>query len=123
MVSLGVTDQTDTTFQTFNVDVSQVAGSPQSYIGLSNMVYPNPTQDRMVINLEEVYSQGDRVVFELFDMTGRMVIKMELFEQMTEISLAAYGLSDGIYLYQLNKKTTGLEVYSGKLLKSSSGLY
>ncbi len=123
MVSLGVTDQTDTTYQSFMIDVSPVAGNPESGIDLNTRVYPNPVNDRMVIDLEELYSFGDIVVFELFDMTGRRVIQMELYDQLTEVSLSDYGLSEVIYLYQLSVQSTRNKVVSGKLLKSSSGLY
>lgn len=123
MVSLGVTDMIDTTYQTFMIDVSAIAGSPETNIDLSSMVYPNPVQDRMMIDLEEIYKTGDIVVFELFDMTGKKVIQMELYERLTEVFLPAYGVSDGIYLYQLSNQSARSKIISGKLLKSSSGIY
>ncbi len=80
------------------------------------MIYPNPVHDHLVIDLDNIYSLGDRVDFELFDMTGKKVMQRELVGQRSEISLLSYGLSEGLYLYQINFQSGKNRMISGKLI-------
>ena len=56
------------------------------------------------------------VRFELFEMTGKKLMEMELTAPLTEISLSSHGLSEGIYLYQLNFPLEQNKIVSGKLV-------
>ncbi len=116
LVTMGVTDQIDTTFQVFMIDVSFVAGRGELEFDAISMIYPNPVQDHLMIDLSQLYNPGEMVRFELFDMTGKKVMEMELTAPLTEISLSSHGLSEGIYLYQLNFQLERNKIMTGKLI-------
>ncbi len=59
LVILGVTDQIDTTYQAFMIDVSFTSGYMETEIDLNNMIYPNPVHDRLVIDLAHLYNPGN----------------------------------------------------------------
>lgn len=115
LVILGVTDQIDTTYQSFVIDVSFVAGRDDLELDMVR-IYPNPVRDILVIDLAAIYKTGERAVFELFDMTGRKVMQRELSDPLTEISVSAHALREGIYLYQLSGPGTRDRVITGKLI-------
>ena len=116
LVIFGVTDQIDTTFQAFIIDVSLVAGSRVLESDLTPMIYPNPAHDILVLDLTQSYNVGEKVSFELYDMTGKKVIERALTGPITEISLLSHGLTEGIYLYQLNFQSAQNKLITGKLL-------
>ena len=116
LVIMGVTDQIDTTYQTFIIDVSFVSGNQGLELDGISRIYPNPAKDRIVIDLAQSQIPGDLVLLELYDMTGKKVMQRELSGPRTEISLLSHGLSEGIYLYQLSFRKEPKEIITGKLI-------
>lgn len=116
LVIVGATDQIDTTFQSFIIDVNFVAGRDELELDMVEMIYPNPVSDILVIDLAHLYNPGERAIFELFDMTGKKVMQRELSDPLTEISVSASGLREGIYLYQLSSPMAPDKVITGKLI-------
>lgn len=116
LVIMGVSDQIDTTYQSFVIDVSFVAGREKPEFDMVEMIYPNPVHDILVIDLAAFYNPGVRAVFELFDMTGKKVMQQDLTDPLTEISVSASGLRQGIYLYQISKPMAPAKVITGKLI-------
>ncbi len=116
LVILAVTDQIDTTYQSFIIDVSFVSGRDELELDMAKMIYPNPVSDILVIDLAELYNPGEGAIFRLFDMTGKKVMQREITDPLTEISMSASGLREGIYLYQLSSPKTPDKVITGKLI-------
>jgi lysophospholipase L1-like esterase len=116
LVILGVTDQIDTTYQAFMIDVSFTSGYMEAEFGLNHLIYPNPVHDHVVIDLAHLYNPGDGVSFQLFDMTGKKVMQRELTGPVTEISLLSQELSAGIYTYQLGFQSAENRIITGKLI-------
>lgn len=116
LVILGVTDQIDTSYQSFIIDVSFVAGVGEHEIDGISMIYPNPVNDRVVIDLSQLNSPNETASIELYDMTGKKVLERKLDGVLTEISLRSHGLSTGIYMYQLNVPSERDKIITGKLV-------
>lgn len=116
LVILGVTDHIDTTLQAFVIKVGIIASLAEAGNTESVLIYPNPVRDQMLIDLKDLYNYGDRVMFELFDITGKKVMQRELTDRLSKISLSGHGVSNGIYLYFISIKSKQNRSISGKLL-------
>ena len=88
------------------VDFCTGAGLVESIDDLKFKIYPNPSQNDMVIEFEE----ETELRVELFDFSGRNLISKEQFG--SKIQLERNGLNNGIYLLKLTTKT-------GKLVTQS----
>ncbi|MCK5136599.1 MAG: T9SS type A sorting domain-containing protein [Bacteroidales bacterium] len=121
LVVLCVSDQNDTTYQAFviNVTFASYIGEPELHE--INLVYPNPATHQLFINLNELPNIQNGVIFELFDLTGKKVIHKELGDPHSEIRLLGIGLNDGVYLYRLTDRALRVPLHTGKLLLRLSG--
>ena len=121
LIILGVSDQQDTVYQAFviNVIFASYTGEPESHE--INLVYPNPATHQLFINLNELPNIQNGVIFELFDLTGKKVIHKELEDPHSEIRLSGIGLMDGVYLYRLTDRTLRIPLHTGKVLLRLSG--
>ena len=81
------------------VDFCTGAGLVESIDDLKFKIYPNPSQNDMVIEFEE----ETELRVELFDFSGRNLISKEQFG--SKIQLERNGLNNGIYLLKLTTKT------------------
>ncbi len=81
------------------VDFCTGAGLVESIGDLKFKIYPNPSQNDMVIEFEE----ETELQVELYDFSGRNLISKEQFG--SKIQLERNGLNNGIYLLKLTTKT------------------
>lgn len=72
--------------------------------------YPNPTNAYININIPE-QSDFDRLVFQLFDITGRELFVKKIKESLTQIDVSKY--AKGTYFYRLTEQN---QTHSGKLI-------
>ncbi|MEZ5072413.1 MAG: putative Ig domain-containing protein, partial [Bacteroidales bacterium] len=116
LVTLGVTDGIDTTFQTFNVTVVRATAveDPSSLSGIR--VYPNPVTDQVAVDLSESFDPSQEVRFQLVDLTGRTVYGVRLDDRTTTIDLRHTGLSDGMYLYRISGVNETRMIQTGRLM-------
>ena len=113
---MGVADPIDTSYQSFIIDVSFVAGIGGREIDGLSMIYPNPVYDRVVIDLAQLGRSDEKASFVIYDMTGKKVLQRKLEGPQTEINLRSHGLSTGIYMYQLNFQSDREKIFTGKLI-------
>jgi hypothetical protein len=74
-------------------------------------VFPNPVFDLLNIDLVSVKNRS--LVFELFDLPGRQLMKLKL-EEKNVVDMAVKNFSKGIYLYSI--LDAGKTVQTGKIL-------
>lgn len=75
------------------------------------LVYPNPIQDQVSIELEN----ANDVIFELYDITGKLIQRNDLISGNNVISTKQ--LTQGVFMYMLTQNQN--VVQSGKLVKEN----
>jgi PKD repeat protein len=96
LVCLTIVDScgTDSVCQTIAVADSSV-GIHNYWEGGSAIVYPNPTKDKLYINIPNSLNS----MIAIYDGLGRLVSRIPIFLENQEINLESY--VDGVYYYQL----------------------
>ncbi|MBA2407295.1 MAG: T9SS type A sorting domain-containing protein [Chitinophagales bacterium] len=101
-----------------NYDLGALPGSPCDTVYTTNdtqitdhvfRFYPNPASKWLNI----VYNLKDDALFELFDLYGRKVAAVSLYNYFKNRTLDVSGLSEGVYAYSIRSKNTVLQ--NGKL--------
>jgi lysophospholipase L1-like esterase len=121
LVILGVTDQTDTTFQAFYIHVNFAVSTRMSEKDLDHRVYPNPVQHELFIDLDLETAGLREVIFELYDMTGKSMFRESCSTSKNSFQLQGRGLSDGVYLYRIYGPENGKVLFTGKVILRLSG--
>ncbi len=104
-------------------DQLQLLGSilsvdPDSEItGTSLLVYPNPAKNDIILELEAKVNA--KTIVELFDFSGRAVVKTQLFLSQGWQSFRISGLNSGIYAVQVK---SGRFLYTGKIISQSTSV-
>ena len=76
------------------------------------LVYPNPASDQL--NISYRLAENQPCQFILQDVTGRVVINIELDYHVEKMSIALQSIPKGLYVYQFESK--GKTNQSGKLI-------
>ena len=86
----------------------------ESGISLNNIVkaYPNPTSDKITLAWD--YSCAGQGNVQLFDLTGRLVLRSEFNCNSGRCELSMHNFPSGLYTYKLS---IGAAMYTGKLIK------
>ncbi|CAN5222210.1 hypothetical protein BH09BAC5_BH09BAC5_28760 [soil metagenome] len=98
-----------------HVTLSDISGvKERTNATLDVEVFPNPTTAILQVELNNI--QQGKVIFEITDLTGRIVLQKEMNSNQENIStdFDIHNLSNGMYL--LNVKT-GTQIYSQKIIK------
>ncbi len=66
--------------------------------------YPNPTTNKLYIS--NVLENGESAVIEIFDTNGKKVMEEQVSRNNSEISIDVSDLSNGVYIYKINDKTS-----------------
>ncbi|MBA2422156.1 MAG: T9SS type A sorting domain-containing protein [Chitinophagales bacterium] len=102
-----------------NYDLGALPGSPCDTVYTTNdthildhvfRIYPNPASEWLNI----VYNIKDDALFELFDLYGRRVAAVSLYQYFKNRTLNVHGLSEGVYAYTI-KNMDGI-LKTGKLV-------
>lgn len=72
-------------------------------------IYPNPTMDWLIVN----NTSGEYSELEIYDMSGRLVLKEYLSSRKQMVSIPVFNLKEGIFLARLIRKD--LTIVNGKL--------
>jgi hypothetical protein len=97
--------------------MKRITGNPNTIADASTCkmkiaeVFPNPVRDQLFINLS--FPKSQYLVFELFDLPGRQLIKMNL-EEKNVVEIEGDRFSKGIYLYSI--LDNGKVVQTGKIV-------
>jgi hypothetical protein len=93
------------------ISVFTCTGIYTNDLGEEFSIYPNPAQDKINVKV----STTDSYIFELFDINGKLLLKMPLQQEQTQINLQEF--SKGVYIYKIcNDKK--VETAKGKLIKN-----
>ena len=76
-------------------------------------VYPNPAQDKVTIEFENVLLLDAQ--FELMDLSGRVILTKTLSQGSSSTTLKLPQIVDGLYTYKI--VTQNGKAYNGKLIK------
>ncbi len=81
-------------------------------------VFPNPTNDKLTIQIDSKVDKLDDCDFRIFNSMGSLVKTMELPKASTNLehTLDVSDLSTGLYYYRVTK--TGKPLYEGKFVKN-----
>jgi hypothetical protein len=91
-------------FEFFNLNSSVVISNPRSFVLKQN--YPNPSNPVSKIDFE--LPSDSYVKIEIFDLTGRMITKLEDGKRSAgyhSVKFDGSNLSSGIYYYRMNAKS------------------
>ena len=92
----------DSTFSSIWLNEAPLVATPEiAEIGAS--LYPNPAQDRLVIDVENV----DISELELYDLTGELVEARAITPGKNEINVTNYQNGTYVYLLRLNNGDIG----------------
>ncbi len=119
LVTLGVSDGIDTSFQSFNLHVFESTSAGNRFEAEALRVYPNPVRDLIRVELPE--GPGRSVSFELIDMNGRVILQRELSGASSSIDLRAGSFRNGMYFYRLSEKGYTKILKTGRLILQLSG--
>ncbi len=106
-------------FQPFDIEVSNMAFSAQSTLGMDEVTlddntlknYPNPFKHQTTIRLPESSASAS---IQVYDMLGRVVDSKELIVQYKKAVYTAPQLSKGMYKYMLKDENN--KTYSGTFM-------
>ena len=85
-------------FPEFHFPIS--AGQNYSAENYSFTLFPNPANDNMILNTGKSFS-GKRTLF-IYDLSGKEILRKEIFTQQTLISVAQ--IPSGLYICSLRDK-------------------
>jgi hypothetical protein len=116
LVVLGVSDQKDTTFQSYVLHVTFTSGIGGQATDHAVRIYPNPVTDRLIIAVEDGHLISQPLIFEVMDLTGKIVMVEKLVNSQTEIGLLGRNLYDGMYFFRISDPARNMIVKTGKVL-------
>jgi hypothetical protein len=94
-----------------NIEVAYNSVSSGAFESTKTLdVFPNPANNKLVVNGKYLNSQGH---FKLFDCKGSLVLEKSLTNFVNGNSIDLSDVSDGIYIYQIN---SALENKNGKIV-------
>lgn len=99
---------TDSTEKTINFIKSSI-GEVVNKIGA--LIYPNPFTATSTIKVQDIYAYNN-LIFEMYDITGRKVQTIALFD--TETTIAKGSLATGMYVYKI--QSNGELLAAGRLV-------
>ena len=91
----------------FSIDT----GQDKLDINLFPSVFPNPTDDILIINIEKYVSE--KASFQLFDLNGKLLKSEAITSQKTGLSI--FGLSSGAYFLRVNPNNREMKIF--KIIK------
>ena len=121
LVVLGVSDQQDTTYQVFIIQVTFISKVSDPEYEETIRIYPNPVSDQMIIDLADYPQSSGELLFEAMDLTGKIVLSKELVSSHTEIGMWGKGFQDGYYLFRITDTGRKMIIKSGKILFKATG--
>jgi phosphotriesterase-related protein len=74
-------------------------------------VFPNPFSNKTWIT----YPKGTAVLIEIYEPSGRLIIRLQASDKSGETEIDFSGLNSGLYIYRLSDKEGN--IYNGKILK------
>lgn len=83
-------------------EILVLSGEEHPNIRLEMLVYPNPTQNNIILKIETVDSKN--FDYELFDFRGRLLTQNKTNSTETLISLDSY--ADGVYILNVRNGST-----------------
>lgn len=92
---------------TFVSDSTQIIGIEEVIARGENVIYPNPAN-----SIIKVRTGGDSYVFEILDLSGKLVASHALRNDNQTVDIDA--LPSGLYVYRMIS-TDGLTAHSGRL--------
>ena len=105
-----VTEGVQQPYEIFEVSVSDYEG-----IAFDCLIYPNPTNDALHLRIADYEQLGfSGFHFSVFDLTGKLLMQHEIFEEHTEISMG--NLPKGTYM--LNVLTDHQVAKAFKIIKN-----
>jgi len=78
---------------------------------VNTRLYPNPAQDRVMIQLDENY-EFNQLEVEVIDLSGRVVVEQRTATHLSSINLS--GLEGGMYIVKVMNQ--GDMIHSAKLM-------
>lgn len=117
LISLGVSDNNDTTYQAYELHVPLVIGIDDSNLQELVRIYPNPASTYVVIEIEDDFMQHtEGISLELFNLSGARILHTVLTGSRTEIDLGEFGIYKGLYMFRLTEIEKGRSIKSGKIV-------
>ncbi|PLX19513.1 MAG: hypothetical protein C0599_10790, partial [Salinivirgaceae bacterium] len=96
----------------------EVWGTPLNFtVGMNDIefeslkVYPNPVNDRLIINSSNLNSEADLMVF---DMSGKTIMNRKIQQWDSQIELNVSNLNAGVYTIQI---VNGQQILTNKFIK------
>ncbi len=114
LVTLGVSDPSDTTYNSFYVEVYMIMSSGTAGTELHHRVYPNPVTSEVVIDLDLLPGGNGGFEFMLYDLNARCVYRERGSAHSNRFSLQGRGLTDGVYLYHIRGEEGGTYCSQGR---------
>ncbi len=100
------------TTKTINIVVLLCTGiEKNTIINGTTFIYPNPNNG----NINVVIENTGNHLFEIFDLTGRVVYKINLSQAQTSLSIK--DLANGMYTYKITSSSSKVAIKEGKLIK------
>ena len=96
-----------------NADYANVTVSVEtvSSTEVETSLYPNPTADRVMIQVDKAYS-FNKLNVQVLDMTGRVVLETQTNQSLSSIELASF--DRGVYLVRISNNNE--LIHSSKLI-------
>lgn len=94
-------------------EISIVTGIEESNINLSASVYPNPSTDFLILNIDN--NKLENFTYELIDLQGKLVISKKIEKNQTSISIVE--LTNAIYF--INVLNNNKQIKQFKIIKTN----
>ncbi len=93
-------------------EISVATGTNESVGSLTCNLYPNPTSDLVVLNVQNDDVQN--MSYRLFDIQGKLIAQQQLNKKLTNIPMTGY--SEGAYIINIIKSEKEIKTF--KIIKT-----
>lgn len=93
-------------------EISIITGNEEKHINLSASVYPNPSADFMILNIEK--EELKSMSYMLFDMQGKLIAQKNITNNQTNINISEF--ANNTYFLKIIDDTNELKTF--KIIKN-----
>lgn len=96
-------------------EISMISGINNQLINLSMQIYPNPTNDYLILNIDPFLSEGGNSLFyQLYDIKGRLIEIKKITHQIETIPMG--NLETAIYFLKVSSNNKEIKTF--KIIKN-----